>query len=183
METPSVTQPNEAGVRWMFVSTAAQLDKVRQVRAELPDLQGVVVFDPPAAGGDAASWDDFLSLTGGGDYAFALAFPLAGLLIGYLLSPPYVLSPVPAAHPHRGQKIVSAVAVAQQHTGAVICCLIFPLGDYLVAGDFGLLGAVLSIVVVLAVMLELGKRFLEKHATAPAATATTPVAPAAEGVS
>src|SRR5262245_2886073 len=51
------------------------------------------------------SWDDFLSLTGGGDLVFALAFPLAGLLIGYLLSPPYVLSPVPPAHPQRGAKI------------------------------------------------------------------------------
>lgn len=125
------------------------------------------------------SWDDFLSLTAGGDYAFALAFPLAGLLIGYLLSPPYVLSPVPAAHPHRGAKIVSAVAVAQQNTGAVICCLIFPLGDYLVAGDFGLLGAVLTIVVVLAAMLELGKRFMEKHATASAPAAPAPAAPTA----
>jgi BASS family bile acid:Na+ symporter len=126
------------------------------------------------------SWHDFRSVVGYGTLAFALVFPLAGLLIGYLLSPPYVLSPVPAAHPQRGSKIVSSVSVAQQNTGAVICCLIFPLGPYLVAGDYGLLGAILTIVVVLASMLELGARFARKAAVAPShAAVSPPVAPAA----
>src|SRR5919197_3889623 len=31
---------HHAGARWLFVSTAAQGDKVRQVRAELPGLDG-----------------------------------------------------------------------------------------------------------------------------------------------
>jgi long-chain acyl-CoA synthetase len=53
-------QMRDAGARWLFVSTAAQLDKVRQVRRELPDVEGVVAFDPAAADGDAPSWDDFL---------------------------------------------------------------------------------------------------------------------------
>lgn len=125
------------------------------------------------------SWHDFVSLAGYGQIAFALAFPLAGLLIGYLFSPPYVLSPVPAAHPQRADKIVSAVAVAEQNTGAVICCLIFPLGPYLIAGDFGLLGAVLTIVAVAVVMLELGKRFAETGATVPALAPGAQTAPPA----
>lgn len=104
------------------------------------------------------SWSEFLSLAGGGQTAFTLVFPLAGLLIGYLLSPPYVLSPIPAADPQRATKIVSAVSVAQQNTSVVICCAIVPLGKYLVAGDYIMLGAIVTIVVVLAVMLELGKR-------------------------
>jgi long-chain acyl-CoA synthetase len=53
-------QLRDAGARWLFASTAAQLDKLRQVRRELPALEGVVVFDASAAGNDAASWDDFL---------------------------------------------------------------------------------------------------------------------------
>ncbi|MCI0705729.1 MAG: AMP-dependent synthetase/ligase [Planctomycetia bacterium] len=53
-------QMKDAGVRWLFVSTAAQLEKVRQVRAELPELEGVVVFDTTAAGSDAISWHEFL---------------------------------------------------------------------------------------------------------------------------
>src|SRR6516225_1442518 len=50
----------DAGVCWLFVSTRAQWDKVRAVRAELPMLRGVVVFDRRAAGEDAISWDAFL---------------------------------------------------------------------------------------------------------------------------
>src|SRR5262245_571194 len=35
----------DAGVSWLFVSNRAQLDKVRQVRGQLPKLRQVVVFD------------------------------------------------------------------------------------------------------------------------------------------
>ncbi len=118
------------------------------------------------------SWADVVSLFGGGVLLFALVFPLAGMLIGYLLSPPYALSPVRPADPQRGTKIVSVVAVAQQNTQAAICCAIFPLGIYTVAGDFILVGAITTIIVVMLTMAELGKRY-EKHlpATAPAAAA------------
>jgi long-chain acyl-CoA synthetase len=40
-------QFHETGVRWLFVSTAAQLGKVKEIRADLPDLRGVVMFDKP----------------------------------------------------------------------------------------------------------------------------------------
>ncbi|MFN4259880.1 MAG: AMP-dependent synthetase/ligase [Gemmataceae bacterium] len=50
----------DAGVRWLFVSTAEQLAKVQQIRHDLPDLQGVVVFDAHAAGAEARSWRGFL---------------------------------------------------------------------------------------------------------------------------
>jgi long-chain acyl-CoA synthetase len=53
-------QMADAGVRWLFVSTREQLDKVRQVRGDLPQLQGVAVFDRAAAGDDAVSWAEFL---------------------------------------------------------------------------------------------------------------------------
>ncbi len=53
-------QLDDAGVCWLFVSTKAQLDKVRQVRGELPNLRGVVVFDADAAAPDAVSWRGFL---------------------------------------------------------------------------------------------------------------------------
>jgi BASS family bile acid:Na+ symporter len=130
------------------------------------------------------SWSEFLSLAGGGQMAFTLVFPLAGLLIGYLLSPPYVLSPVPAANPQRATRIVSAVAVAQQNTGVVICCAIVPLGKYLVAGDYILLGAIVTIVVVLVAMLEVGNRAGARVATRATAPAAKPTAqPAASAVS
>jgi long-chain acyl-CoA synthetase len=46
-------------VRWLFVSTAEQLDKVRQIRNELPHLQGVVVFNP-VHDKHTLSWEGFL---------------------------------------------------------------------------------------------------------------------------
>src|SRR5437763_3418014 len=49
-----------AGARRLFASTAAQCDKARQVRDELPGLEGVVAFDAAAAGAGVGSWDDFL---------------------------------------------------------------------------------------------------------------------------
>ena len=120
------------------------------------------------------TWTDVVSLAGGGVLAFALVFPLAGMLIGYLLSPPYALSPVPAADPQRGTKIVSVVAVAQQNTQAAICCAIFPLGVYTVAGDYILVGALTTIVVVTLAMAELGMRFAKHQAAATPAAAITP---------
>jgi long-chain acyl-CoA synthetase len=50
----------DAGVSWLFVSTAAQLAKAREARRDLPDLKGIVVFDHAAAGEDAISWNAFL---------------------------------------------------------------------------------------------------------------------------
>src|SRR5262249_12052247 len=53
-------QLHDAGVSWLIVSNAAQLDKVRQVRAELPALRGIVAFDRAATGGEVGSWEGFL---------------------------------------------------------------------------------------------------------------------------
>lgn len=50
----------DAGVRWLFVSSPEQLEKVRQIRSELPDLQGVVVFERRALAADTLSWEGFL---------------------------------------------------------------------------------------------------------------------------
>src|SRR5947209_3443146 len=44
---------------WAFASDRAQLDKVLTVRADLPALRGVVVFDPSAAGDGVLSWQAF----------------------------------------------------------------------------------------------------------------------------
>jgi long-chain acyl-CoA synthetase len=50
----------DAEVRWLFVSTLKQLDKIRSIRGQLPLLKGVVVFDEVAAG-DTMSWREFLA--------------------------------------------------------------------------------------------------------------------------
>ncbi len=50
----------DSGVSWLFVSSREHLDKVRALRAELPALRGVVVFDRAARDDEAISWDGFL---------------------------------------------------------------------------------------------------------------------------
>jgi BASS family bile acid:Na+ symporter len=136
------------------------------------------------------SWSDFVSIAGYGQMAYSLVFPLVGMLVGYLLSPPYVLNVGPAPDSHRGSKIVSAVAVAQQNTGAVICCAIFAFGRFTVAGDMMLLGAIVTIVVVMLTMAELGARFEKKQNLTPSvpapallvAASVAPIAPSAPAV-
>jgi long-chain acyl-CoA synthetase len=50
----------DAGVSWLFVSSAAQLQKVLQVRAELPELRGIVVFDRVGEREHVWPWPGFL---------------------------------------------------------------------------------------------------------------------------
>jgi long-chain acyl-CoA synthetase len=53
-------QLRDADACWLFISRGCQLDKIRQVRHELPSLRGVVVFDSSASAEDAADWRAFL---------------------------------------------------------------------------------------------------------------------------
>ena len=64
---PSLTAPqiryivNDSGARLAFVSDAAQLGKLEEIRAECPRLESVVVFDPPgSASPGTVSWSDFV---------------------------------------------------------------------------------------------------------------------------
>lgn len=55
----------DAGIRWLFVSNAEQLEKVVSVLRELPELKGVVAFEATAAAAadysiPVVSWDFFL---------------------------------------------------------------------------------------------------------------------------
>jgi long-chain acyl-CoA synthetase len=52
-------QLHDAGVSWLFVSSAGQLDKLRAIRAELPNLRGAVIFDAAGAE-DAVTWRSFV---------------------------------------------------------------------------------------------------------------------------
>jgi long-chain acyl-CoA synthetase len=54
-------QMQNAGARWLFVSTTAQLEKALQICPDLKEMKGVVVFDPAYVGADAVSWTDFLA--------------------------------------------------------------------------------------------------------------------------
>jgi long-chain acyl-CoA synthetase len=68
---------NDAGVRLIFVADREQMEKVLEIRDDLPELRQIVVFDPPA--GDlpegVRAWRDFLAegadaLAGGSEAGF-----------------------------------------------------------------------------------------------------------------
>lgn len=50
----------DAGTKWLFVSERTQLEKVRQIRDQLPNVRGVVVFAMNDSGADAEAWAAFL---------------------------------------------------------------------------------------------------------------------------
>src|SRR5438105_15804929 len=54
----------DAGVRWLFVSSREQLEKIQQVRGELPLVQGIVLFDESQERSEESAgvirWADFL---------------------------------------------------------------------------------------------------------------------------
>jgi long-chain acyl-CoA synthetase len=54
-------QLEDAEVKFLFVSDRVQLEKVLQIRAQLPPLRGIVVFDSTASAGQAGllSWQGF----------------------------------------------------------------------------------------------------------------------------
>ena len=69
-------QLSDAGVRWLFVSTRDQLAKVRQIRAQLPAVEGIVAFDRDAltdAAGEGVIWWHAFLLTGAGALPFQAA--------------------------------------------------------------------------------------------------------------
>src|SRR5262245_38540396 len=53
-------QLHDSGCVWAITSSRGQLDKLRSLRAEMPALRGIVVFDDAAAADDAVAWDAFV---------------------------------------------------------------------------------------------------------------------------
>ncbi len=49
----------DAEINFLFVSNRIQLDKIRQIRAQLPPLRGLVVFDRTARTEETLSWEAF----------------------------------------------------------------------------------------------------------------------------
>ena len=112
-------------------------------------------------------WHDFTDEFGTGQIAVSIAFPLVLLAVGFLLSPPYVLSPVKPANQHRGSKLAASIATAQRGTQAVICSLIFAFAAYPVAGVVALASSVITLVILVWLASELGRHYEQK--TAPVA--------------
>ena len=125
----------------------------------------------------ATYWSYFIHEFGSGDIAFTVGFGLAGLLIGWVLSPPYIMSPMKSLLPqHYGTKLASEIGTAQKGSQMLICSLIFAFGRYPVAGVMALASSVVTILLILWFSPEMGKREA-KHLALAAPTEGSPSAP------
>jgi predicted Na+-dependent transporter len=126
----------------------------------------------------ATYWTYFTGEFGTGDMAFTFCFGLLGLLIGYILSPPYIMSPMKAFLPQQyGRKLAAEIGTAQKGSQMLICSLIFAFGKFPVAGVMALASSVVTIIIIMAFSLERGKQ-QEKHLAVLAASAPAQPAPA-----
>jgi predicted Na+-dependent transporter len=127
----------------------------------------------------ATYWGYFIHEFGSGDIAFTVGFGLAGLLIGWVLSPPYIMSPMKAMLPqHYGTKLASEIGTAQKGSQMLICSLIFAFGRFPVAGVMALASSVVTILLILWFSPAMGKREAKLVALSGDAGATS-VAPTA----
>ena len=78
-----------------------------------------------------AYWSDFTAEFHTGAIAFTIGFAIVPIVVGYILAPPYILSPMKAPNQHYGTKLASAIGTAQKGSQPLICSLIFALGMYL----------------------------------------------------
>jgi predicted Na+-dependent transporter len=114
-------------------------------------------------------WGDFIHKLGGGDIAVTLAFPFVALTVGYILSPPYVLSPVKPANPRRGSKLAAAIATAQRGTVAVVCSVAVAFRAYPIAGVAALTSTVVTLFILAVLASEWGRDYTRKTPAPPTA--------------
>ena len=120
----------------------------------------------------ATYWDYFIHEFGTGDIAFTIGFGLVGLLIGWILSPPYILSPMRALlSPALRTKLAAEIGTAQKGSQMLICSLIFAFGRYPVAGVMALASSVVTILIILWFSPAMGNR-QAKHLAAAAGPAS-----------
>jgi len=104
-----------------------------------------------------ASLPEFTLLSGTFVVGFVLAFAVIGIVIGYLLGP--------RGSANRGARVVSTVACAQRNTSIGILTLIFAFGAYAITGVTLLVSSLFTIIVLIFVMADWSKRYIEKQGT------------------
>jgi BASS family bile acid:Na+ symporter len=112
-----------------------------------------------------ANWSRFTSLFLTGVLVFAIAIPVLSMLIGFFLSPPYVLSPIPLTRQDREVKVVSVVSTSLVNVGVTILCAVFALAPYALAGVAIVVFALTTLIITALVMAEVGRRFVRRAAT------------------
>jgi BASS family bile acid:Na+ symporter len=107
-----------------------------------------------------AFWDDVTAEVHTGEYLYSIFMPIGCLIVGAAASVLFLGGVSRAAG--RGLVLPGALGTAQKGSQALICSLIFAMGDYPVAGVVALSSSVITIVILVLVAAEIG-RWHDRH--------------------
>ena len=148
-------------VRWRYPALAQELaPHFSQVALVSIALHVTLMF--------VAFWNDVTAELGTGEYLYSVFMPIGCLVIGYGTC--LLFTRGAAGAEVQGVPLPAALATAQKGSQPLICALIFAMGTYSVAGVVALGSSVITIVVLVLVAAEVGKRHERLGATQPAAT-------------
>jgi BASS family bile acid:Na+ symporter len=136
-------------VRWRYPALAQQLaPHFMQVAVVGIALHITLMF--------VAFWDDVTAEVHTGEYLYSIFMPIGCLIVGYVACVVFVGGTARA--PRRGIRLPAALGTAQKGSQALICSLIFAMSNYPVAGVVALGSSVITIVILVLLAAEIGKR-------------------------
>jgi BASS family bile acid:Na+ symporter len=118
-----------------------------------------------------AYWDDDVAELHTGEYLYSVLMPIGCLIAGYAVC--RVMGGA-ARGMRRPVLLPASLGTAQKGSLALICSFIFSMGRYPVAGVVALGSSVITIIVLVILAAEIGRR--HEHHPSPAASAVTQTA-------
>jgi predicted Na+-dependent transporter len=136
-------------VRWRYPALAKELSPhFGQVALVAIVLHVTLMF--------IAYWNQVTAEVGTGEYLYSIFMPIGCLIVGYGVC--LLCMPGMARAAGRGIRLPAALGTAQKGSQALICSLIFAMGKYPVAGVVALGSSVITIVILVIVAAEVGRR-------------------------
>jgi predicted Na+-dependent transporter len=159
-------------IRWRYPALAQQLaPHFSQVALIGVALHITLMF--------VAYWGQVVAEVGTGEYLYSIFMPVACLIVGYVVFLLFMGGAGRAAG--RGIALPVSLGTAQKGSQALICSLIFAMGKYPVAGVVALGSSVITIVLLIIIAAEIGRRH-DRRLPRPARPVTkaeaSPLAPA-----
>lgn len=136
-------------VRWRYPALAKELaPHFSQVALISVALHVILMF--------VAYWSQVVAELHTGEYLYSIFMPVGCLIAGYGVC--LLFMPGAARAAGRGIRLPAALGTAQKGSQALICSLIFAMGKYPVAGVVALGSSVITIVILVIVAAEIGRR-------------------------
>lgn len=136
-------------VRWRHPAVAQELaPHFGQVALVSVALHVTLMF--------VAFWHDVAAEVHTGEYLYSIFMPIGRLMAGYGVC--LLFMPGAARAAGRGIRLPAALGTAQKGSQALICSLIFAMGQYSVAGVVALGSSVITVVILVIAAAEIGRR-------------------------